>query len=55
MRLTEVVIDAKAKGVLLFQHVGVALLQEGDDAEQILTRLYTFQTIGAEFKHLGQI
>lgn len=55
MRLMKAVIDAKARG-LLFQHVGVSPLQEGDDPEQTLTGSYIpsiradFQIIRAEFK-----
>jgi len=37
----ETVIDAKI-GVLLLQQVGATLLQEGDDPEQSLMGLYTF-------------
>lgn len=33
MRLTEVVIDTKPRGGLLFQHAGVAPLREGDDPQ----------------------
>lgn len=40
MSLTEAMIYAKTRGGLLFQRVGVALLQEGDDTEQILTGSY---------------
>lgn len=48
MRLTEVMIDAKTKGVVLFQHVGAAPLQEGKGPEQSLTGGY-IHLIKAEF------